>query len=63
MMISFECRTCRSEFAGEVGQVSFSPDPVFSISPCCPKCGPRTNAQVWLTEQGQGQLTEVYLNS
>jgi hypothetical protein len=45
-----------------VGQVTFTPDPVFSIPPSCPKRGPRTNDQVWLTDEGQSQLTDAYLN-
>lgn len=63
MYISLECRVCQTQFAGEVGQVSFTPEPVFSNRPVCPKCGPRTNDQLWLTEQGQSELTELYLNS
>jgi hypothetical protein len=63
VIVSFECRDCHSTFACEVGQVSFSPAPAFSIPPSCPDCGPRTNDQVWLTEQGQSQLTEAFLNS
>jgi hypothetical protein len=62
VIISFDCRDCHAEFASEVGQVTFTPDPVFSIPPSCPECGPRTNDQVWLTDEGQSQLTDVYLN-
>jgi DNA replicative helicase MCM subunit Mcm2 (Cdc46/Mcm family) len=62
VIISFDCRDCHADFASEVGPVTFTPDPVFSIPPSCPECGPRTNDQVWLTDEGQSQLTDVYLN-
>ena len=63
MIISFECRDCHAEFASEVGPVTFTPNPVFAIAPSCLRCGPRSNDQVWLTEQGQGQLTDAWLNA
>jgi hypothetical protein len=62
VIISFDCQDCHAEFTSEVGPVTFTPDPVFSIPPSCPECGPRTNDQVWLTDEGQSQLTDVYLN-
>jgi hypothetical protein len=63
VIISFECKSCHAEFDSEVGTISFTPDPLFSVPPSCPHCGPRENSQVLLAEEGQGQLTEAYLNS
>jgi hypothetical protein len=63
VIISFECRSCHAEFDSEVGTIGFTPDPLFSIPPSCPRCGPRENSLVLLTEEGQGQLTDAYLNS
>ena len=52
----------------DVGEVSFVEEngvlaPVFSKQPCCPKYGERTKQQIYLTETGQGQLTEAWMNS
>jgi hypothetical protein len=63
VIISFECKSCHAEFASEVGTITFAPDPVFSIPPSCPRCGPRKNDQVLLTEAGQAQLTDAWMNS
>jgi NAD-dependent SIR2 family protein deacetylase len=63
MLISFECKSCHSEFDSDVGKITFTPDPVFTIPPLCPRCGPRKNDQVFLTEVGQSQLTDAYMNS
>jgi hypothetical protein len=63
MMISFECKSCRAEFDSEVGAITFTPNPLFAIPPSCPHCGPRENDQVLLTEVGQTQLTDAYMNS
>jgi hypothetical protein len=63
VIISFECRSCHARFDSEVGAVTFTPNPHFAVSPSCPRCGPRQNDQVWLTEAGQTQLTDAYLNS
>ena len=66
MKINFQCRHCRSVFDSDIGQIDFPPEadrPRFEHSPVCPNCGERTLDQVELTETGQGQLTEAYLNS
>ena len=65
MLLSLECKTCHGVFDANVGQVQFvdkgrGPEPVFEKSPHCPKCGQRSNEQVYLTEEGQGQLTEAW---
>lgn len=65
MLLSLECRTCHRVFDANVGQVEFADqgrglEPVFEKRPLCPKCGERSNEQVYLTEEGQGQLTEVW---
>ncbi len=65
MLLNLECRACHRVFDADVGQVRFvdqsrGPEPVFAKAPCCPKCGERSNEQVYLTEVGQGQLTEVW---
>ena len=65
MQINFQCRRCRTEFDGEVGDIHFDPGaskPRFEKPIVCPKCGPRTMNQVSLTAYGQSQLTEALLN-
>lgn len=62
MIINFECKTCRTEFDSDVGTITFDPDPDFEILPRCPLCGQRDKSGVWLTEWGQSQMTEAFLN-
>lgn len=64
MVINFECRTCQGIFDHDVGYVEMAPGaerPQFEHSIRCPACGERTLDQVYLTERGQGQLTEAIL--
>ena len=64
MVINFECRTCQRIFDGEVGRVSMDPGaerPRFEQPIICPSCGERTLDEVYLTERGQGQLTDAVL--
>ena len=66
MLINVQCRQCQQIFDSDVGQVSFKLEadrPEFEQPIVCPQCGERTMDQVWLTEIGQGQLTEAMLNS
>lgn len=66
MQINFQCRACRTVFDSEVGRIDFPPEaqrPQFEQLPVCPGCGERTLDEVELTETGQGQLTEAYLNA
>ena len=65
MLLSLECRACHRVFDANVGHVEFADKgrglkPVFEKPPHCPKCGERSNEQVYLTEVGQGQLTEAW---
>lgn len=65
MIINFECQHCKAIFDSEVGQIDYQPGeerPTFEKTIRCPSCGPRTMDQVWLTETGQGQLTQAVLN-
>jgi len=66
MLINFQCRQCQTVFNSEVGQIDFDPEaerPRFEHLPVCPRCGERTLDEVELTELGQGQITEAFLNS
>lgn len=66
MEINFQCRQCQQVFDSEVGQIRFEPGaerPEFEQPIACPACGERTMDEVFLTETGQGQLTEAVLNS
>ena len=65
MEINFECKKCKKIFDGDVGEITLpdnSPRPHFEKDIICPTCGPRTMDQVYLTELGQGQLTEATLD-
>lgn len=65
MLINFQCRACRTIFDSEVGRIDFPPEaqrPRFEHRPVCPRCGERTLDEVELTEAGQGQLTDAFLN-
>jgi hypothetical protein len=65
MLINFQCRSCRATFDSEVGQIDFPPEtdrPQFEHVPVCSRCGERTLDEVELTETGQSQLTEAFLN-
>jgi len=62
MVVEFECRKCQQEFECEVGQVAVdeaSLRAVFQKPIVCPRCGPRSIDDVYLTELGQSQLTEA----
>jgi hypothetical protein len=64
MIINFECRKCKKIFDCDVGEVSVPGDserPHFENTITCPCCGPRTMDEVYLTELGQSQLTEITL--
>lgn len=65
MLINFQCRACRRLFDSDVGHIDFPPEaerPQFEHLPVCPGCGQRTLNEVELTEVGQGQLTNAFLN-
>ncbi len=64
MVINFECRKCGRLFDCDVGTVSLPEDsdrPFFEKQIICPKCGRRSIDEVFLTEQGQSQLTQATL--
>ena len=55
-------------FDSDVGKVDFTEveeevdgRPSFDKAPNCPKCGERTLDEIFLTELGQSQLTELFL--
>ena len=66
--LHFECKKCRNHFDGDVGRITFTEDihkgkrPEFGKEVICPDCGVLTLDEVELTELGQTQLTEIYLN-
>jgi hypothetical protein len=65
MEIEFECKKCRGIFAFDVGKVSLPEDsllPKFEKAIICPRCGVRSIDDVFLTELGQSQLTQVTLD-
>ncbi|MDL1984245.1 MAG: hypothetical protein LWX54_08675 [Deltaproteobacteria bacterium] len=65
MEINFECQKCKTIFDCDVGQVSIDEKvmrPRFEKKLVCPKCGELTINDVYLTELGQGQLTEATMD-
>jgi len=65
MELNFECKKCKIYFDCDVGGISFPPNenrPRFEKSIICPKCGVLSMDDVWLTEIGQTQLSEVYIS-
>lgn len=64
MTLNFECKTCHAHFDSDVGKITFDEDPPkFEKKPFCKNCGERSVDEVYLTEVGQGQLTELFMNS
>ena len=65
MTINFECKKCHKEFNCDVGKILLPDDsmyPVFEKDIVCPICGKLTMNDVFLTELGQSQMTEVTFN-
>ena len=65
MTINFECRKCRKVFDCDVGKIGINKKtmrPDFEKAVVCPQCGKRTIDEVFLTELGQGQMTEATWN-
>ncbi|MCP5102295.1 MAG: hypothetical protein GY950_02900 [bacterium] len=65
MEINFECKKCGNTFDCDIGAVTFpenSNRPCFEKKIICPVCGERSMDDVFLTELGQGQLTEATLD-
>lgn len=63
--LNFECKNCKKEFDCEVGQIAINEKtmrPVFEKPIICPQCGERSIDDVFLTELGQGQMTEATWN-
>jgi len=63
--LNFDCIACNTNFTADVGAVSFSfftKRPKFEKDIICPRCGVRTIDEVLLTEEGQGQLTEIFMH-
>jgi hypothetical protein len=64
MLINFECQKCGTPFDCDVGIVTLpetSDKPNFEKEIICPQCGKISMDEVFLTELGQSQLTEVTL--
>lgn len=68
-LINFQCKKCNQLFCYDVGKISFPPDiykgkrPNFERDIYCQRCGLLTLDEVELTELGQTQLTELFLNN
>jgi hypothetical protein len=65
MTINFGCRKCRKEFDCDVGKIGINKKtmrPDFEKPILCPQCGKRTMDEVFLTELGQGLMTEATRN-
>ena len=65
MTINFGCRKCGKEFDCDVGKIGIDKTtmrPDFEKPILCPQCGKRTIDEVFLTEIGQGQMTEATWN-
>ena len=64
MIINFECKQCHCDFDSDVGRITFNENPPkLEKKPVCPNCGEMTITEVYLSEIGQGQLTELFMNS
>ena len=65
MKLNVECKKCSKIFDAQMGAVKFtSGQPSFELNPTCPKCGELEGIEdIYLTEMGQSQLTESYLES
>jgi len=65
MEVNFECKKCKGIFDCDVGNISMNEEtfrPIFENKLICPKCGELTMDEVFLTELGQGQLTDITMN-
>ena len=68
MYLNVECKKCKAEFDANVGVISldesdFDSKPTFEKNPECDKCGELTVNDIYLTEVGQGQLTQIWMSS
>ena len=66
MVINFECKGCKKEFDCEMGKIGINEQtwrPDFEKPIICPRCGERTMDEVFLTELGQGQMTEATMDA
>jgi DNA-directed RNA polymerase subunit RPC12/RpoP len=62
--INFKCKKCKRVFDFDVGKISFElvdERPQFENQIKCPNCGSLTLDEVELTEVGQTELTEIYV--
>jgi len=63
-VLNFECKTCHQDFDADVGKVTFDENeerPNFEKDIVCKNCGKRTLDNIYLTEIGQTQLTQIFL--
>lgn len=61
MKINFECRSCKSFYNYEVGEVSFDDvgDLKLEKYPLCYKC---KSPKWYLSEYGQSQVTQIFMS-
>jgi hypothetical protein len=65
MIINFECQKCKQIFDCDVGKIGIDDNsfrPIFEKSIICPKCGKLNMDEVFLTEIGQGQMTDTTMD-
>jgi DNA-directed RNA polymerase subunit RPC12/RpoP len=63
--LNVKCSGCKKTFTFDVGEISFPPskdEPDFEKEVSCPNCGQLKRGEYTLTEVGQSQLTEIFLN-
>ena len=68
MYLNVECKKCKAELDANVDLISFDESdldskPTFDKNPECDKCGKLTVNDIYLTEVGQGQLTQIWMNA
>lgn len=65
-VLNLRCRKCSGIFDGNVGEITFpknSQRPKFEKDIVCPKCGVISMDEVFLTEIGQTQLTDLHMSA
>jgi hypothetical protein len=64
--VNFQCKKCTQSFDCNIGNIQFTPstgNPIFEKSVLCPTCGKLDKGDYILTEIGQSELTELFINT